>query len=108
MLVPWPMTLTCPSINRQLIQELRQKQEKKTFLKKEKRAEMQGESPGEQARDKTVKPWQQTQQPKCKTATHPKQVNSDGGGVCITSTLPQLGPIRGRVPRRPLLRAQTH
>ncbi|XP_037056850.1 tubulin polyglutamylase TTLL6 isoform X1 [Peromyscus leucopus] len=58
---------------RQLIQELRQKQEKKTFLKKEKRAEMQGESPGEQARDKTVKPWQQTQQPKCKTATHPKQ-----------------------------------
>ncbi|XP_036054208.1 tubulin polyglutamylase TTLL6 [Onychomys torridus] len=56
---------------RQLIQELRQKQGKKPFLKKEKKAEMQGESPGEQARDKTVRTWQQTQQPKCRTAANP-------------------------------------
>ncbi|CAO2644992.1 Tubulin polyglutamylase TTLL6 [Lemmus lemmus] len=56
---------------RQLIQELRQKHEKKTFLKKEKKTEMLGESAGEQARDRTLKTRQQRQQQKCKTAIHP-------------------------------------
>ncbi|KAL1778848.1 tubulin polyglutamylase TTLL6 [Sigmodon hispidus] len=56
---------------RQLIQELRQKQEKKSFLKKEKKAEMPGESAGEQARDKNVKTWQQRQKLKCQTTTRP-------------------------------------
>ena len=95
---------------RQLIQELRQKQEKKVFLKKARKEETQGESAGEQARDKVVRLQRQRQQPKCKTVATcpPKQVNSHEGGVCITSTLPRLGPTRGRVPRRPLLRAQTH
>lgn len=103
------MTLTYSSLDRQLIQELRQKREKKISLKTEKKAETQGESVGEQARDKAVRTQQQRQQQKCKTITRPpKQVNSDEGGVCISSTLPQLGPIRGRVLRRPLLRAQTH
>ncbi|KAH0501116.1 Tubulin polyglutamylase TTLL6 [Microtus ochrogaster] len=56
---------------RQLIQELRQKQEKKSFLKKEKKTEMPGESVGEQARDRILKTGQQRQQQKCKTAIHP-------------------------------------
>nr|XP_048306878.1 tubulin polyglutamylase TTLL6 isoform X2 [Myodes glareolus] len=56
---------------RQLIQELRQKQEKKSFLKKEKKSEMPGESVGEQARDRILKTRQQRQQQKCKTAIHP-------------------------------------
>ncbi|XP_040605502.1 tubulin polyglutamylase TTLL6 isoform X2 [Mesocricetus auratus] len=56
---------------RQLIQELRQKQQKKLILKKEKKAEMQGESVGEQARDKSMKAGQQRQQQKSKTTTHP-------------------------------------
>lgn len=103
------MTLTCSSTDRQLIQELRQKQQNKFSLKKERKEEMQGESAGEQAKDKIVRLQRPRQQPKCKPATcPPKQVNSDEGGACITSTLPRLGPIRGRVPRRPLLRAQTH
>ncbi|XP_076792031.1 tubulin polyglutamylase TTLL6 isoform X2 [Arvicanthis niloticus] len=56
---------------RQLIQELRQKQEKKIFLKKERKEEMQGESAGEQARDKIMRLQRQRQQLKCKTATCP-------------------------------------
>nr|XP_021501004.1 tubulin polyglutamylase TTLL6 [Meriones unguiculatus] len=61
---------------RQLIQELRQKQEKKSFLKTEKKAEMQGESVGEQARDKVVRfrqrqQQQQQQQQERKAATCP-------------------------------------
>ncbi|XP_050013162.1 tubulin polyglutamylase TTLL6 isoform X2 [Alexandromys fortis] len=56
---------------RQLIQELRQKQEKKSFLKKEKKTEMPGESVGEQARDRILKTGQQRQQQKCKTAIPP-------------------------------------
>lgn len=95
---------------RQLIQELRLKQEKKSFQTKEKKVEMQGESAGEQARGKSSKSWQQTQRQKYKAATtHAfKQVNWEGRGACVPSTLPQLGPIRGGMLRRPLLRAQTH
>ena len=105
-----PRHSPCSSLSRQLIQELRQKQEKKVFLKKARKEETQGESAGEQARDKVVRLQRQRQQPKCKTVATcpPKQVNSHEGGVSITSTLPRLGPTRGRVPRRPLLRAQTH
>ncbi|XP_045038480.2 tubulin polyglutamylase TTLL6 isoform X1 [Desmodus rotundus] len=56
---------------RQLIQKLRLKQEKKSFQMKEKKAEMQGESAGEQARGKGLKSWQQTQRQKYKAAaTH--------------------------------------
>ncbi|MEJ1288410.1 tubulin tyrosine ligase-like family member 6 [Cricetulus griseus] len=89
---------------RQLIQELRQKQQKKFFLKKEKKVDLQGESVSEQARDKILKTGRQKQQQKSKTTTYPpKQVNSVEGGVSITSTLPQLGPICGRAPQNPLL-----
>lgn len=95
---------------RQLIQELRLKQEKKSFHMKEKKVEMQGESAGEQTRGKGTKSWRQTQQQKYKAATSraPRQVNPDGRGAPVPSTLPRLGPIRGGLPRRPLLRAQTH
>ncbi|CAH6775964.1 Ttll6 [Phodopus roborovskii] len=56
---------------RQLIQELREKQQKKSFLKKEKKAEMQGESAGDQRRDKIVKTGRQRQLQKSKTTTRP-------------------------------------
>lgn len=97
-------------MGRQLIQELRLKQEKKSFQTKEKKVEMQGESAGEQARSKSLKSWQQTQRQKYKAATtHTfKQVNWEGRGAYVPSTLPRLGPIRGGMLRRPLLRAQTH
>ncbi|XP_054441488.1 tubulin polyglutamylase TTLL6 [Pteronotus mesoamericanus] len=56
---------------RQLIQELRLKQEKKSFQAKEKKVEMQGELAGEQARGKGWKSWQQTQRQTYKApATH--------------------------------------
>lgn len=95
---------------RQLIQKLRLKEEKKPFRTKEKKAEMQGESAGEQARGKGLRSWHQTRQQKYQAAaTHAsKQVNLDGRGASVPSTLPWLGPIRGWLPRRPLLRAQTH
>ncbi|XP_074199092.1 tubulin polyglutamylase TTLL6 isoform X3 [Camelus bactrianus] len=54
---------------RQLIQELRLKQEKKSFQTKEKKVEMQGESAGEQGRGKSMRSWGQKQREKCKTAT---------------------------------------
>ncbi|XP_019494046.1 PREDICTED: tubulin polyglutamylase TTLL6 isoform X1 [Hipposideros armiger] len=54
---------------RQLIQELRLKQEKKSFQTKEKKVEMQGESAGEQTRGKSSRSWQQTQLQKYKAAT---------------------------------------
>ncbi|XP_057355503.1 tubulin polyglutamylase TTLL6 [Manis pentadactyla] len=53
---------------RQLIQELRRKQEKKHFQTKEKKVEMQGESAGEQARGKRNS-WQQKQRHKDKADT---------------------------------------
>uniref|UniRef100_A0A8C3YWK8 Tubulin tyrosine ligase like 6 n=1 Tax=Catagonus wagneri TaxID=51154 RepID=A0A8C3YWK8_9CETA len=56
---------------RQLIQELRLKQEKKPFQRKEKRVEAQGESAGEQARGTGARRWPQKPQQKCKTATKP-------------------------------------
>ncbi|ERE68117.1 tubulin polyglutamylase TTLL13 [Cricetulus griseus] len=56
---------------RQLIQELRQKQQKKFFLKKEKKVDLQGESVSEQARDKILKTGRQKQQQKSKTTTYP-------------------------------------
>ncbi|XP_027623134.1 tubulin polyglutamylase TTLL6 isoform X1 [Tupaia chinensis] len=55
---------------RQLIQELRLKQEKISFQMKEKKAEMQGESAGEQARGKRERSWQQTLREKHKAAPH--------------------------------------
>ncbi|XP_072794975.1 tubulin polyglutamylase TTLL6 isoform X2 [Vicugna pacos] len=54
---------------RQLIQELRLKQEKKSFQTKEKKVEMQGESAGEQGRGKSMRSWGQKQRQKCKPAT---------------------------------------
>ncbi|XP_034363040.2 tubulin polyglutamylase TTLL6 isoform X1 [Arvicanthis niloticus] len=79
---------------RQLIQELRQKQEKKIFLKKERKEEMQGESAGEQARDKIMRLQRQRQQLKCKTATcPPKQSYHPVTLVSCTSDL--LLNIRG-------------
>ncbi|XP_027623135.1 tubulin polyglutamylase TTLL6 isoform X2 [Tupaia chinensis] len=61
----------CPSREiRQLIQELRLKQEKISFQMKEKKAEMQGESAGEQARGKRERSWQQTLREKHKAAPH--------------------------------------
>ncbi|XP_008531052.2 tubulin polyglutamylase TTLL6 isoform X1 [Equus przewalskii] len=54
---------------RQLIQELRLKEEKKSLQTKEKTAEMQGESSGEPARGKSGRNWPQKQQQKCKAAT---------------------------------------
>lgn len=101
-------------MGRQLIQELRLKQEKKSLQMKEKKVEMQGESAGEHTRGKGVKNWQQIQQRRYKTtATQAsKQVNPDGRGAPMASTLPWLGPIHvgglWGVPRKPLLRAQTH
>lgn len=90
------MTLTCSSTGRQLIQELRLKQEKKSFQTKEKKVETQGESAGEQARGRSARGRSQRQKQNCKTAIHtPKQVNPGGRGACIRSTLPQLGPICG-------------
>uniref|UniRef100_A0A8C0DR73 Tubulin tyrosine ligase like 6 n=1 Tax=Balaenoptera musculus TaxID=9771 RepID=A0A8C0DR73_BALMU len=56
---------------RQLIQELRLKQEKISFQTKDKRVEMQGESAGERARGKSMQSWRQKQRQKCKTATNP-------------------------------------
>ncbi|KAG8514932.1 Tubulin polyglutamylase TTLL6 [Galemys pyrenaicus] len=55
---------------RQLIQELRLKQEKKSFQTREKKIEMQGESVGEQTRGKSTRSWRQKQQQKYKTITH--------------------------------------
>ncbi|XP_054544909.1 tubulin polyglutamylase TTLL6 isoform X2 [Talpa occidentalis] len=55
---------------RQLIQELRLKQEKKSFQMKEKKVEMQGESVGEQSRGKSTRSWRQKQRQKYKTITH--------------------------------------
>ncbi|XP_077020775.1 tubulin polyglutamylase TTLL6 isoform X2 [Tamandua tetradactyla] len=55
---------------RQLIQELRLKQEKKAFGMKDKKAEMPGESAGEQRRIKRVRSCQQKQQQKPKATNH--------------------------------------
>ncbi|XP_069884382.1 tubulin polyglutamylase TTLL6 isoform X3 [Dipodomys merriami] len=46
---------------RQLIEELRLKKEKKSFHKKEKKVELQGESAGEQARGRRTGSWQRKQ-----------------------------------------------
>ncbi|KAF3816818.1 hypothetical protein GH733_014166 [Mirounga leonina] len=54
---------------RQLIQDLRLKQEKKSFQTKEKKVEMQGESAGEQARGKSMKSCRQKPQQKHQAAT---------------------------------------
>lgn len=82
-------------MGRQLIQELRLKHEKKSLQTKEKKVEMQGESAGEHARGKGAKSWQQTQQRKYKAAATQvsKQVNPDGRGAPMPSTLPWLQPI---------------
>lgn len=73
---------------RQLIQELRQKKEKKYIYKKEKKVEMQGESAGEQARGRTARTWRQKQQQKYKTAIHaPKQFYHP---VALVSCTPDL------------------
>ncbi|TKC50577.1 hypothetical protein EI555_011510, partial [Monodon monoceros] len=79
---------------RQLIQELRLKQEKISFQTKDKRVEMQGESAGERVRGKSMQNWRQKQRQECKTATSlaSKQVNLDGRGAHMPSTLPWLGP----------------
>ncbi|XP_047565046.1 tubulin polyglutamylase TTLL6 isoform X1 [Lutra lutra] len=54
---------------RQLIQDLRLKQEKKSFPVKEKKVEMQGESAGEQARGRRTKSCQQKPQQTLQAAT---------------------------------------
>ncbi|XP_047401569.1 tubulin polyglutamylase TTLL6 isoform X1 [Sciurus carolinensis] len=61
---------------RQLIQELRLKQEKQSFQMKEKKVEIQGESEStsDQAKGKSTKNQWKKQRQKCKTTTHtPKQ-----------------------------------
>uniref|UniRef100_UPI0029559437 tubulin polyglutamylase TTLL6-like n=1 Tax=Panthera onca TaxID=9690 RepID=UPI0029559437 len=94
---------------RQLIQELRLKQEKKSFQTKEKKAETQGESAGERARGKSARSWPQKPQQEHKaTAPVSRQVNPAGRGARVPSTLPRLGPVRGGLLRRPLPRALTH
>lgn len=99
----------CFSMGRQLIQELRRKQEKKRFRTKEKKVEMQGESAGEQARGKRNSLQQkQRHKDKADTTHASKQVNPDGRGAHVPSTLPRLGPGHGGVPRRLLCRAQTY
>lgn len=71
---------------------------------------MQEESAGEQARGKSWQSRREKQQQKYKTTTSQtsKQVNVDGRGTRVPSTLPQLGPVQGAMLRRPLLRAQKH
>lgn len=62
---------------------------------KQKRVDMQGESAGEQARGKSWQSLRQKRQQKCKTTTSQtsKQVNVDGRGTRMPSTLPRLGPV---------------
>ncbi|XP_017654908.1 tubulin polyglutamylase TTLL6 [Nannospalax galili] len=73
---------------RQLIQDLRQKQEKKSFHTKEKKVEIQGESAGQQMRGRNVRSWQQRQQQKCKIGTCvPKQFYHP---VALVSCTPDL------------------
>uniref|UniRef100_A0A8C5K8C9 Tubulin tyrosine ligase-like family, member 6 n=1 Tax=Jaculus jaculus TaxID=51337 RepID=A0A8C5K8C9_JACJA len=55
----------------QLIQKLRQKQQKKTFQMKEKKVETQGESAGEQVRVRRARSWRPPQEEQThKTTTH--------------------------------------
>ncbi|XP_039083591.1 tubulin polyglutamylase TTLL6 isoform X3 [Hyaena hyaena] len=60
---------------RQLIQELRLKQEKKSFQMKEKKAEMQGESAGERARGKSMRSQGQKRQQELKAAAPASKQN---------------------------------
>lgn len=96
---PIPNLHDCSSLGRQLIQELRLKQEKISFQTKDKRVEMQGESAGERARGKSTQHWRQKQRQESKTATSPasKQVNLDGRGARMPSALPWLGPVQGGI-----------
>uniref|UniRef100_A0A8C0QB55 Tubulin tyrosine ligase like 6 n=1 Tax=Canis lupus familiaris TaxID=9615 RepID=A0A8C0QB55_CANLF len=74
---------------RQLIQNLRLKQEKKSFqIGKEKNVEMQGESAGEQVRGKSMKSCQQKPQQKYKDTTlTSKQYLQPSTLVCCTPDL---------------------
>ncbi|KAM8944010.1 tubulin polyglutamylase TTLL6 isoform 2-T4 [Lycaon pictus] len=74
---------------RQLIQNLRLKQEKKSFqIGKEKKVEMQGESAGEQVRGKSMKSCQQKPQQKYKDTTlTSKQYLQPSTLVCCTPDL---------------------
>lgn len=67
---------------------------------------MQGESAGKRARGKCMRNWRQKRRQECKTTTSlaSKQVNLDGRGAHMPSTLPWLGPVQGAMLRRPLLR----
>ncbi|KAF0875161.1 TTLL6 polyglutamylase, partial [Crocuta crocuta] len=60
---------------RQLIQELRLKQEKKSFQMNEKKAEMQGESAGERARGKSTRSQGQKRQQELKAAAPASKQN---------------------------------
>ncbi|XP_033619003.1 tubulin polyglutamylase TTLL6 [Fukomys damarensis] len=77
---------------RQLIQELKLRQQKKSFQRQEKKPELQGEAAGEHARAEASRPRPQKQHQKCKTAAHgPRQVNPAGRGGRAAGTLPPLG-----------------
>ncbi|XP_021095733.1 tubulin polyglutamylase TTLL6 isoform X2 [Heterocephalus glaber] len=59
---------------RQLIQELKQQQQKKSFQRREKKAELQGEAADKHTRPEGSRPWPQKQLQKCKIAAHsPRQ-----------------------------------
>ncbi|XP_047701889.1 tubulin polyglutamylase TTLL6 isoform X2 [Prionailurus viverrinus] len=73
---------------RQLIQELRLKQEKKSFQTKEKKAETQGESAGERARGKTVRSWPQKPQQEHKATAPVSRQNLQP--LTLVSCTPEL------------------
>ncbi|XP_030150652.1 tubulin polyglutamylase TTLL6 isoform X1 [Lynx canadensis] len=73
---------------RQLIQELRLKQEKKSFQTKEKKAETQGESAGERARGKSARSWPQKPQQEHKATAPVSRQNLQP--LTLASCTPEL------------------
>ncbi|XP_058559588.1 tubulin polyglutamylase TTLL6 [Neofelis nebulosa] len=73
---------------RQLIQELRLKQEKKSFQTKEKKAETQGESAGERARGKSARSWPQKPQQEHKATAPVSRQNLQP--LTLVSCTPEL------------------
>ncbi|XP_044900614.1 tubulin polyglutamylase TTLL6 isoform X2 [Felis catus] len=73
---------------RQLIQELRLKQEKNSFQTKEKKAETQGESAGERARGKSARSWPQKPQQEHKATAPVSRQNLQP--LTLVSCTPEL------------------
>ncbi|XP_042770312.1 tubulin polyglutamylase TTLL6 isoform X2 [Panthera leo] len=78
----------CSRQTRQLIQELRLKQEKKSFQTKEKKAETQGESAGERARGKSARSWPQKPQQEHKATAPVSRQNLQP--LTLVSCTPEL------------------